>query len=74
MRIADFLPCLLQYEYQTLTTERVMDVMHALVGKRFYRPADVGRSALKDIFDDEDTYLTVRQIDEIIENSPQKHK
>jgi hypothetical protein len=48
--------------------------MRSLISKRHYRPFYVGRSELKDVFDDEDAILTAQQIDEIIDNSPQKHK
>jgi hypothetical protein len=51
-----------------------MDVMRSLIGNRLYRPVYVGRSVLKDIFNDEDAALTAEQIDKIILNSPQKHK
>jgi hypothetical protein len=57
-----------------LTAERVMEVVRLIVGGRLYRPVYVGRSALKNIFDDEDQFLTDDQIAEIITNSPQKHK
>jgi len=74
MRIAGFLSCLLPFEHQVLTNKRVLDVIRSLIGKRLYRPSYVNRSALKDVFDNEDVLLTTKQLDKIILNSPQKHK
>lgn len=65
---------MLPFEYQTLTNERVLDIMHLLIGKRLYCPSYVRRSVLRDVFKNEDAPLTTEQLDEIIKNSPQKHK
>jgi hypothetical protein len=69
-----FLSYLLPNEHKILTTERVMDAMHSLISNRLYRPVYVGKSGLKDVFNDEDAVLTAEQLDEIIVNSPQQHK
>lgn len=74
-RIVSFLKCLLPYENQILTHEVVMKVIHNAIKEKLYTPVIVNRTPeLFYIYKNEDEKYSDKQIEYIIEMSPQKHK
>jgi len=74
-RIVSFLNCLLPYENQILTHEVVMKVIHNAIKRKLYNPVIINRTAeLSYILKNDDETYSDKQIEFIIEKSPQKHK
>ena len=74
-RIVSFLNCLLPYENQILTHDVIMKVVHNAIKEKLYTPVIVNRTPdLLYILKNDDEKYSDRQIDYIIEMSPQKHK
>lgn len=74
-RIPDFLRCILPYEGKILTSEIIYEVVKSVIREKEYAPMYISRSiALKSILQNEDITFTDKQLEEIIKNSPQKHK
>lgn len=74
-RIVSFLNCLLPYENQILTHEVIMKVIHNAIKEKLYTPVIVNRTpALSYILKNEEEKYSDKQIEFIIEMSPQKHK
>ena len=74
-RIVDFLNCLLPFEGQILTHEVVMKVVSNAIREKLYTPLVVNRTPeLAYIYKDEENKFSNKQIEFIIEMSPQKHK
>ncbi len=74
-RIVSFLRCLLPYENQILTHDVIMEVVHNAIREKLYTPVIVNRTPdLAYIWKSDDEKYSDRQIDFIIEMSPQKHK
>lgn len=74
-RIVSFLNCLLPYENQILTHDVIMKVVHNAIKEKLYTPVIVNRTPdLLCILKNDDEKYSDKQIDFIIERSPQKHK
>ena len=74
-RIVDFLNCLLPYEGHVLTHEVIMAVVYNAIREKLYKPVVINRTPkFSDVYNDVELKFTDGQIDEIIENSPQRHK
>jgi hypothetical protein len=74
-RIVSFLNCLLPFENQILTHDIIMKMVHNAIKEKIYTPVVVRRNHdLCMIYKSEDESYTDKQIDFIIENSPQCHK
>lgn len=74
-RIPDFLRCILPYEGKTLTSEVIHDVIKNVIREKEYTPMFVSRTPeLKEILKDEEAVFSDKQLEFIIEKSPQKHK
>ena len=73
-RIADFLSCIAPFEGQVLTNEIIQTVAETLIKRKLYKPMYINRMPhLKKIFDSEHDF-TDCEVEEIMRNSPQKHK
>lgn len=74
-RIVSFLNCLLPYENQILTHELIMKVVYKAIKEKLYTPLIVNRTPdLAYIMKNDDEKYSDKQIEFIIEMSPQKHK
>ncbi|MGB4588966.1 MAG: AlwI family type II restriction endonuclease [Clostridiaceae bacterium] len=74
-RIVSFLNCLLPYENQILTHDVIMKVIHNVIKEKIYKPVIINRiSDLTNIYKSEDEKFSNKQIENIIDMSPQKHK
>lgn len=74
-RIPIFLNCILPYEGKCLTSQVIHDVIKNLIKAKEYTPMYVRkRPDLSNILKNDDATYNDKQIEEIIENSPQKHK
>lgn len=74
-RIPNFLRCILPFEGKILTSEIIHEVVKNIIREKEYTPMYVGRTPnLKAILLSEDLVFTDSQLEEIIINSPQKHK
>lgn len=74
-RIVSFLNCLLPYENQILTHDIIMKVVYNAIKEKLYTPVIVNRTPdLSYILKSEDEKYSDKQIEFIIEKSPQKHK
>lgn len=74
-RIVSFLNCLLPYENQILTHEIIMKVVRNAIKEKLYTPVIVNRTpSLSYILKDDEEKYSDKQIEFIIEMSPQKHK
>ncbi|WP_147288744.1 hypothetical protein [Helicobacter marmotae] len=71
-RIVDFLKTLLPYEHRILTHELIMQIITNLITNKIYVP-NYAKSHFNDIVDSDEPFSGA-QAQEIIENSPQKHK
>lgn len=73
-RIAGYLSCLLPYEGQILTHEIIMKVIASSIRNKIYKPVYINKNLiLKNIYSSDDVFSNP-QVEEIIINSPQKHK
>lgn len=74
-RIAHFVSCIESFEGQILTTNVIMSIVKKIIEEKLYKPMYIDRnSLLKSIYDDKNASFTAEQIEEIIKESPQKHK
>lgn len=74
-RIPNFLKCILPYEGKILTSEIIHEVVKNVIREKEYTPQYVSRTPhLKAIASNEDSKFSNAQLEEIIKNSPQKHK
>jgi len=73
-RIKDFLKILAQYEGMNMTDSVIMCVVRDLIRKQLYTPMYVSRIERLKIKTQIDEYFTDEEVNEIIDNSPQKHK
>lgn len=75
-RIAGFLNCIIPFEGQVLTNEIIYEVVVNLISKKLYytQKYEMKIPEYKAIFEDESAEFTRSQVEDIIKNSPQKHK
>ena len=74
-RIPKFLKCIRSFEGMTLTSDVIHNVIKIVIKEKEYVPTYIRRSdILLRIFNDDDGVFTDEQLEEIILNSPQKHK
>lgn len=74
-RIPNFIRCILPYEGKILTSKIIHEVIKNVIREKEYTPLYVSRTAeLKAISKSEDETFTDKQLEKIIEMSPQKHK
>lgn len=74
-RIPSFLKCILPYEGKVLTSEIIHEIVKNIIRAKEYTPMYVSRTPdLKVILKDEDRTYDEKQLEIIIEMSPQKHK
>ena len=74
-RIVHFIGCIKEFEGEILTNSVIMSIVSKVIKDKLYKPMYISRkSYLNSIFDDEAEVFTDEQIEEIIINSPQKHK
>lgn len=74
-RIPNFLRCILPFEGKILTSEIIHKVVKNVIREKEYTPMYVSRTAeLKAISKSEDETFSDKQLEKIIEMSPQKHK
>lgn len=74
-RIAKFLSCLTSFENKTLTNELIDDIVFKIIKNKLYKPYYIDRNpVLKNIFLSDDLEFSDKQVQDIIDNSPQDHK
>lgn len=74
-RISQFVACIKEFEGQILTNEIIMKIVKKIIGKKLYKPMCIlNDNNLKNIYDNENLSFSDKQIVEIINRSPQKHK
>lgn len=74
-RIPNFLRCILPFEGKILTSGIIHEVVKNIIREKEYTPMYVTRTAdLKAISKSDDETFTDKQLEKIIEMSPQKHK
>lgn len=74
-RIPNFLRCILPFEGKVLTSDIIHEVVKNVIREKEYTPMYVGRiPSLKAISLSDDLVFSDNQLEEIIYNSPQKHK
>lgn len=74
-RIPSFLECILPYEGKVLTSEIIHSIVKDIIRAKEYTPYYVSRTPeLKLILNNEDLTYSDKQLEAIIEFSPQKHK
>lgn len=74
-RIALFLKQILPFENHILTDDIIMDIVRNIIKNKLYKPYYIDRNSnLKKVYYSEDLSFSDDQVDEIIINSPQKHK
>lgn len=74
-RIPSFLKCILPYEGKVLTSKIIHEIVKNVIREKEYTPVCVSRRPdLKAVFKDEDRTYDEKQLEIIIEMSPQNHK
>lgn len=74
-RIPNFIRCILPFEGKTLTSEIIHEVVKNVIREKEYTPLYISRTAdIKAISKSEDETFSDKQLEKIIEMSPQKHK
>jgi CCATC--recognizing type II restriction modification system (mmyCVI) endonuclease subunit len=74
-RIPNFIRCILPFEGKILTSEIIHEVVKNVIREKEYTPLYVSRTAdIKAISKSEDETFSDKQLEKIIEMSPQKHK
>lgn len=74
-RIAGFLNQLVPYENEKLTDDVISKIIHGVIKNKLYKTMYEKRTAnYKKIFTSEELEFSDDQVDDIIKNSPQKHK
>ena len=74
-RIATFLKCITKYEGEILTNELIDKIVVDIIKAKLYRPNYIGTvPSLKAIYEDESNTFSDHLANDIIANSPQKHK
>lgn len=74
-RIAGFLNQLVEFENQILTTEVIYKIIHNVIkNKLYYTMYEYRNSSYKEIYFSDELEFSDNQVEEIIQNSPQKHK
>ena len=74
-RIAAFLKCITKYEGEILTNSLIDKIVVDIIKEKLYRPNYIGTvPLLKNIYDDESSTFSDQLANDIIVNSPQKHK
>lgn len=75
-RIAGFLNCILPFEGQILTNDIIHEVIVKVISEKLYYTQKYEMKVLeyKNIYKDSDLSFTREQVEDIIANSPQKHK
>lgn len=73
-RIPDFLDAIAPFEGHVLTNELIAQITRTIIRRKLYQPNYIRQTPrLKQILDNDDTFSDA-DIDEILQNSPQKHK
>ena len=74
-RIPNFLRCILPFEGQILTSEIIHEVVKNVIREKEYTPLYIMRKPkFKQVLLDTDISFSDEELEEIISNSPQKHK
>ena len=74
-RMASFLGCLKKYDGQLLTSDLILKIIKDVIRNKLYSTMYQQRnSTLKNILKSEESTYSDSQIDDILYNSPQKHK
>lgn len=74
-RIVQFLVCIKEFEGQILTSTIIIKIVKKVIKEKLYKPTAINKyTNLKNIFDDETLKYNDKQLEFIIENSPQQHK
>ena len=74
-RIPKFLKCIRPFEGMNLTSDVIHNIIKIVIKKKEYVPTYIRHSdVLLRIFNDDGSVFTDEQLEEIILNSPQKHK
>lgn len=75
-RIAGFLKCILPYEGQILNNDVIHEVAINLIKDKYYytQKYEMKVPEYRNIYNNEDLSFTKEQAEDIIKNSPQKHK
>ncbi len=74
-RIAGFLNQMKPYENQTLTSEVIYKIISGVIKNKLYKTNyEIGNPVYKQIFYSDELEFTDRQVEDIIEKSPQIHK
>lgn len=74
-RIAGFLACLKQFDGQILSNGLIDKIVKALIKQKLYfTNYIISTPSLKTVYKDEDMRFSDKQLDEILEKSPQDHK
>ncbi len=74
-RIASFLKCITKYEGEILTNDLIDKIVVDIIKEKLYRPNYIGTiPVLKNIYDDESNTFSDQLVNDIVINSPQKHK
>ena len=74
-RMASFLKCISKYENEVLTNEIIMEIVRAVIREKLYKPNYISNvPKYKNIYNDPEEMFSDEDLEDIIKNSPQKHK
>lgn len=74
-RIVKFLKCIKEFDRQNLTEETIYNIVSKVIKEKLYTTMYIKRNHdLEKIYKNEELTFSDTQLNEIIENSPQKHK
>lgn len=74
-RIADFIKCIIPFEGMILTSDVINAVVRSVIrNKIYYTMYEMRNANYKRIYGDDSLIFTESELDDIINNSPQKHK
>ena len=74
-RIADFIKCIIPFEGMNLTSDVINAVVRSVIrNKIYYTMYEMRNANYKRIYGDDSLIFTEGELDDIINNSPQKHK
>lgn len=74
-RIASFIKCIKEYDGQILTEDLISEIVRKIIRDKLYIPLYIIRTEeLREVLNDEAQSFSEKQLNEIIENSPQNHK
>ncbi|MDU5803728.1 MAG: AlwI family type II restriction endonuclease [Fusobacterium periodonticum] len=74
-RISQFVDCIKDFEGQILTEELIMKIVKKVIKNKLYKPTYIVEvEGLKNIYDQENSFFSESELDNIMTNSSQQHK